>query len=327
MTTVTESQRMTDESTIRIGISSCLLGEQVRYNGAGKRDAYINDVLGPFVEFIPVCPEVEVGMPVPREAIRLQTQDSSVRLVGSSSGTDHTARMQKYSRRKARELAKLDLCGYLLKKDSPSCGMERVRLYEESGRPRKSGVGMFAHQLMASFPELPFEEEGRMHDARLRENFLERVFAYKRLQDLFRGRWSMGKLVRFHTAEKLLILAHDPATYRNLGRLVADGKKLDRHELERSYRIAFMQGLRRQATVRRHVNVLQHIQGYFKRVATLADRRELEETIENYRHGLVPLIVPITLIRHHVRVHEIEYLQGQTYLEPHPKELMLRNHV
>ncbi len=315
------------ESIIRIGISSCLLGERVRYNGAGKRDSYVNDILGGFVEFVPVCPEVEVGMPVPREAIRLQSKDGEVRLVGSNSGTDHTQAMKTYSRRKARELGKLELSGYLLKKDSPSCGMERVRVYEGEGRPRKNGVGMFAQHLIDAFPELPFEEEGRLHDARLRENFLERVFAYKRLQNLFRPRWSRGDLVRFHTAEKLLLMAHEPATYRELGRLVAQAKQVERRALEQRYRTLFMSGMRRQATTRRHVNVLQHIQGYFKRDASVADRRELESVIENYRRGLVPLIVPITLIRHFVRVHDVEYLQGQTYLEPHPKELMLRNHV
>jgi uncharacterized protein YbgA (DUF1722 family)/uncharacterized protein YbbK (DUF523 family) len=315
------------KSIIRIGISSCLLGEPVRYNGAGKRDSYINDILGRFVEFVPVCPEVEIGMPVPREAIRLQAQDGVVRLVGSTSGVDHTQRMQRYSRRKARELAKQELSGYLLKKDSPSCGMERVRVYEGTGRPRKTGAGMFAQHLLETFPELPFEEEGRLHDARLRENFLERVFAYKRIQDLFRARWKLGDLVRFHTAEKLLLLAHDPTSYRDLGRVVARGKQLGRRELEQRYRMSFMSGMHRQATVRRHCNVLQHIQGYFKRNASLEDRRELEDVIESFRRGLIPLIVPITLIRHFVRRYDVEYLRGQTYLEPHPKELMLRNHV
>ena len=317
----------TPESTIRIGISSCLLGERVRYNGAGKRDAYVNDILGRFVEFVPVCPEVEIGMPTPREAIRLQMQAGTVHLVGSNSGEDHTRKMQSYARRKARELAKLELSGYLLKKDSPSCGMERVRVYDGSGRPRKNGIGMFAQSLMEAFPELPFEEEGRLHDARLRENFLERVFAYKRLQNLFRPRWKLGDLVRFHTAEKLLLLAHDPASYRALGPVVAGAKKLERGALEERYRTLFMAGMRHQATVRRHVNVLQHIQGYFKRAASAEDRRELEGVIENFRSGLVPLIVPITLVRHFVRVYDVSYLQGQTYLEPNPKELMLRNHV
>lgn len=315
------------KSTIRIGISSCLLGEPVRYNGAGKRDSYINDILGGFVEFVPVCPEVEIGMPVPRETIRLQTQGGDVRLVGSTSGIDHTQRMERYARRKARELAKLELSGYLLKKDSPSCGMERVRVYQPGGRPRKAGTGMYARHLMETFPELPFEEEGRLHDARLRENFLERVFAYKRIQNLFRARWGLGDLVRFHTAEKLLLLAHDPTTYRGLGRLVAQGRQMGRRKLEQSYRASFMNGLRRQATVRRHCNVLQHIQGYFKRHASPEDRRELEDVIENFRRRLVPLIVPITLVRHFVRRYEVDYLRGQTYLEPHPKELMLRNHV
>jgi uncharacterized protein YbgA (DUF1722 family)/uncharacterized protein YbbK (DUF523 family) len=316
------------KATIRIGISSCLLGEAVRYNGAHKRDSYLNDILGAFVDFVPVCPEVEIGMPVPREPIRLQAATgSAVRLVGTNSGQDHTQAMKKFTRDKVRELGTLGLSGYVLKKDSPSCGMERVRVYEGSGRPRKSGRGMFAQGLMDQLPELPVEEEGRLHDARLRENFLERVFAYRRVQDLFSRRWSVGDLVRFHTAEKLLLMAHSPVIYRQLGRLVADCKATARAELQKSYRSLFMAAMQKQATTRRHVNVLQHIQGYFKRTASAVDRRELEEVIQTFRLGLVPLIVPITLVRHFVRVHEAEYLQGQTYLEPHPKELMLRNHV
>jgi uncharacterized protein YbgA (DUF1722 family)/uncharacterized protein YbbK (DUF523 family) len=312
---------------IRIGISSCLLGQQVRFDGGHKRDHFVNDVFGPFVEFVPVCPEVESGMPIPRESIRL-VQADGIRLLGTKSGNDHTSAMQRFCARKVRELEKLDLSGYVLKKGSPSCGLERIRIYQETGGvPSRSGRGMFAEALIEALPDLPVEDEGRLHDARLRENFVECVFAYNRVLELFRKRWKVGDLVNFHTAHKLLLMAHDPVTYRKLGRLVASAKASSRPQLARDYRSLYMFCMRRQATTRRNVNVLQHIQGYFKRNATPEDRLELDTVIKDYRKGLVPLIVPITLIRHLVRLYDVEYLQGQIYLEPHPKELMLRHHV
>ena len=312
---------------LRIGISMCLLGENVRYDGGHKRDPFVTGVLSRFVEFVAVCPEMDVGLGVPREPIRLVDVGGRVRLRGVKSETDHTVAMQRYSRRKARELARLDLCGYILKKDSPSCGMERVRVYAARGGVRRSGTGMFAAALLAAFPDLPVEEEGRLQDARLRENFVERVFAYRRLQQLFAAGWRPGDLVRFHTVEKLLLLAHDPAAYRALGRQVAAVRARPRSEVESSYRSAFMQALRKRATPAKHGNVLQHILGHFRSRAGSADRQELASLIEDYRRGLVPLVVPVTLVRHLVRVHGVPYLQNQTYLEPHPKELMLRNHV
>ena len=259
-------------SEIKLGISACLLGEKVRYDGGHKRDAYITDILGAFVTFVPVCPEVELGLGTPRETLRLVRLADEVHLVAQKSGADHTKNMNAYARRKVEELARLDLSGYILKKDSPSCGMERVRVSDENDVPAKTGRGLFATVLLEQMPHLPVEEEGRLQDPRLRENFVERVFACRRLRDFFTSPWKMGDLVRFHTAEKFLLLAHDAAAYEKLGRLVAG-------------------------------------------------------VIEDYRRGLVPLIVPLTLIRHYVRVHHVAYLEGQYYLEPHPKELMLRNHV
>lgn len=312
---------------IRIGVSTCLLGENVRFDGGHKRDSFTTDVLEPFVTYVPVCPEVDIGLGTPRESIRLQERDGDIRLVGTRSAADHTAAMRSYSKRKVKELASLDLSGYILKKDSPSCGMERVRVYGAKGAPSRTGQGLYAAALQAAFPDMPIEEEGRLRDARLRENFVERVFAYRRLQDLLAGRWTVGSLVRFHTAEKLLLLAHDPAAYRVLGRLVATARQQERRALEVAYRSTYMAGLKKMATVRKHVNVLQHIQGHFKACAADLDRRELTQLIDDFRRGLVPLVVPVTLVRHLVRRYAVEYLEGQRYLEPHPKELMLRNHV
>jgi uncharacterized protein YbgA (DUF1722 family)/uncharacterized protein YbbK (DUF523 family) len=312
---------------IRIGISSCLLGEKVRYDGGHKRDLYLVETLGQYVEWVPVCPEVELGLGTPRETLRLVRIGEGVRMIMAKTGQDHTEGMRAFAERRVRELEKRDLCGYILKKDSPSCGMERVRVFDANGVPAKSGRGLFAEALLKHFPNLPVEEEGRLSDARLRENFVERVFAYQRLKALFAGHWKAGDVVRFHTAHKLLLMAHSPKAYATLGRLVAEAKKISRNELRNKYETDFMQALCEVATARRHTNVLMHIPGYFREQLDAESRRELLALIEDYRRGLVPLIVPLTLIRHYVRRFDVAYLSGQIYLEPHPKELMLRNHV
>jgi uncharacterized protein YbgA (DUF1722 family)/uncharacterized protein YbbK (DUF523 family) len=315
-----------DRDPIRIGVSSCLLGAKVRFDGGHKRDDFLVNTFGEWVEWVPVCPEVEVGMGTPRESVRLVREGGDVRMVAPRSGADWTEAMQAYSARRVEKLAAADLSGYVLKKDSPSCGMERVKVYGQ-GMPTKSGRGLFADALLARFPNLPVEEEGRLCDPRLRDNFVERVFAYHRLRRFFSGRWTVGGLVDFHTARKLQLMAHAPGSYQALGRLVAGAKRLARDELRRAYEDEFMRGLKVIATVRRNANVLMHILGYFKKLLDSGERGELLGLIEDYRRGLVPLIVPMTLIRHHVRVHRVRYLEGQVYLEPHPKELMLRNHV
>jgi uncharacterized protein YbgA (DUF1722 family)/uncharacterized protein YbbK (DUF523 family) len=312
---------------IRLGISACLLGRQVRFDGGHKRDTFLTETFGRFVEWVPVCPEVECGFGTPREPMRLVRVEGGVRLVTVRTGVDLTERLQCFSRARVIELGHENLSGFVLKKDSPSCGVERVKVYERHGSPARSGRGLFAAALAEAFPHLPLEEEGRLADPRLRDNFVERVFAYSRLRGLFSARWTVGDLVRFHTAHKLLLLAHAPAAYRQLGRLVADSSGVSRRELERRYVDGFMRALAPLATTRRHTNVLQHMAGYFKDRLDAASKRELAQTITDYRLGLVPLVVPLTLIRHHVRTLDVTYLAGQTYLEPHPKELMLRNHV
>jgi uncharacterized protein YbgA (DUF1722 family)/uncharacterized protein YbbK (DUF523 family) len=314
------------DQAIRIGISSCLLGCKVRFDGGHKKDDFLVNTFGSWVRWAPVCPEVEVGMGTPRESIRLVRDGDAVRLVAPESGRDWTEPMQAYSLRRVEELADGDLSGYVLKKDSPSCGMERVNVYGD-GMPVKSGRGAFAEALLARFPDLPVEEEGRLCDPRLRDNFVERVFAYHRVKKLFAARWTVGALAAFHTAHKLQLMAHSPQVYTELGRLVAAAKGADRAELARTYTSSFMSGLKALATARRNTNVLLHIVGYFKKLLDAAARGELLAVIEDYRRGLVPLIVPMTLLRHHVRAHGVAYLAGQTYLDPHPKELMLRNHV
>lgn len=313
---------------VRIGISTCLLGQHVRYDGGHKRDAFLVETFGRYVEWVPVCPEVELGLGTPRESLRLVRDGDDVRLVTVRTRVDHTDAMRRWAARRASALGALELCGYVFKKDSPSCGMERVKIYPPAGgMPARSGRGLFAQALLAAHPLLPVEEEGRLNDPVLRESFVERVFAYRRLRSLFAGRWTVGGLVAFHAAHKLQLLSHSPKKYQELGRLVAAAKGVERGELRARYEEAFMQGLAALATRPRHVNVLEHIIGYFKRDLDDASRREMLAVIADYRAGLVPLVVPLTLVRHHVRRFGVDYLQGQTYLEPHPKELMLRNHV
>jgi uncharacterized protein YbgA (DUF1722 family)/uncharacterized protein YbbK (DUF523 family) len=312
----------------RIGISACLLGDEVRFDGGHKRDPFLTDVLSPHVEWVRVCPEVEVGMGTPRETLRLVREgEGPVRMVTTRTGVDWTADMVRWSRTRMKQLAAEQLSGYVLKKDSPSCGMERVKVYGGAGMPQRSGRGLFAEALLTQFPNLPVEEEGRLSDPRLRENFIERVFAYWHLGRFFDSRWTVGGLVAFHTAHKMALLAHSTAAYAELGRLVAAAANMPRSRLRDEYEAAFMKTMSIVATPRRHTNVLMHMAGHLKKQLDAASKQELLACIEEYRRGLVPLIVPLTLLRHHVRVHEVAYLAGQTYLQPHPRELMLRNRV
>ncbi|MDJ0786336.1 MAG: DUF523 and DUF1722 domain-containing protein [Myxococcota bacterium] len=316
-----------DDAPLRIGISSCLLGSEVRWDGGHKHDRFLSQQLAPFVEWVPVCPEVELGLGTPREPIRLERHGEEIRLRGTKSGEDHTRAMQRFAARRARELGKLELSGYVFKKDSPSCGVERVRIWNAAGMPQKNGQGVFAGAVQQALPDLPIEEEGRLKDPLLRENWIERIFAHRRLTSFLSRRFGVGDLVRFHTAHKLQLLAHSEPLYRELGRLVASARDMPRAELRERYAHLFMRAMAGKATRRRQVNVLQHALGHFRKRLDDASREEVHTVVEDYRQGHVPLIVPITLIRHHVRVLDVEYLAGQVYLEPHPKELMLRNHV
>jgi uncharacterized protein YbgA (DUF1722 family)/uncharacterized protein YbbK (DUF523 family) len=323
--------REVDDTPIRIGISACLLGSEVRYDGGHKRDPFLTGELGRFVTWVTVCPEVEVGMGVPRESVRLVGPPGQPpRMLGQRTGTDWTTRMNAMARKRANALAGAHLSGFVLKSRSPSCGMERVKLYpsdEPKARPERTGTGLFASALRHRQPNLPVEEEGRLADPVLRENFIERVFAYHRLQGLWRSPWSMRHLVAFHTAHKMSLLAHSTEGYRALGKLVADGKHLPRQELRERYEETFMATLKRPATRGRHANVHMHMLGHLRKRLDEQDKHELLGQIEDYRLGTVPLVVPITLLRHHARRLNVAYLLGQAYLDPHPKELMLRNRV
>lgn len=311
----------------KLGISACLLGQKVRYDGGDKRDRFLTDTFGIHVEWVPVCPELEAGMGVPREPVRLVGNVSDARMVAERSGKDWTSAMERFSSERVHRLKELELSGYIFKKDSPSCGMERVRVYNRDGIPNRAGRGLFASAVIRELPLLPVEEEGRLNDPMLRENFVERIFAYHRWQRYAHQRKSVRSLVEFHTRHKLLVLAHSELHYRKLGRIVAEAKLSPIAAAYEKYSRLFMEAMSRHATAQKHGNVLQHMMGYFSKEISKEERQELLELINDFRQRLIPLVVPLTLFRHYVKKYRVGYLENQIYLQPSPKELMLRNHV
>lgn len=309
----------------RIGVSTCLLGESVRYNGSHKRDAFITDTLSRFVDFFGVCPEYECGMGVPREAMRLVGDPAKPRLVRTNSGEDVTGMMQSWIKKRIAELEKENLCGFIFKSRSPSSGMERVKVYNGHGGLSGRAPGLFAKAFMEHFPLLPCEEEGRLNDPDIRENFIERIFTLHRYRETAGRTGRAADLVSFHAANKLMLMAHNEKLCREMGKLVADEARS--RAVIKAYEEKLLQAMKFIATPAKHVNVMQHIMGYFKNDLSHAEKTELLETIQNYRSGLVPLIVPITLLNHYELKYANEYLKIQYYLHPHPLELKLRNHA
>jgi uncharacterized protein YbgA (DUF1722 family)/uncharacterized protein YbbK (DUF523 family) len=312
---------------LRLGISRCLLGHEVRFDGGHKRDQFLTDIFGRYVEWVAVCPEVEAGLGTPREAMRLVGDPRHPRLITIKSEKDRTEALESMTADRLRSLTDLDLAGYVFKKDSPSCGVERVRIYNQHGMPNRNGTGLFARAFMERFPLVPVEEEGRLCDPVLRDNFIERVFCYHRWQQLERCPATRSDIVKFHTVHKYLLLAHSRQLYQKLGRLVAQADRYQPKDLIKGYGKLFMEALAVTATRRKHVNVLQHLIGHMKGRLTKSERSEIDGLIEDYRQGLVPLVVPLTLVKHYVVRYGILYLRDQIYLNPHPKELKLRNYV
>ena len=310
---------------IRIGISRCLLGDYVRYDGGHKRDRFLTEVFGRYVEWIPICPEVEAGLGTPREAMRLVGHTTAPRLMTITTARDMTKPVTMLTERKLELLETGDLSGYVFKRDSPSCGIERVRIFNRQGKPRRNGIGVFARAFMERFPLVPIEDEGRLCDPVLRDNFIERVFCYHRWRTLTRGPLTCNDVVAFHAAHKVLLLAHDRQSTEQLGHLVA---RADRHRpgnLVERYGVLFMKALAVPATRRKHANVLQHAIENMKDRLAPRERTESARVLEDYRRGLVPLIVPITLVKQYVARYRVDYLRDQIYLNPHPKEMKLRN--
>jgi uncharacterized protein YbgA (DUF1722 family)/uncharacterized protein YbbK (DUF523 family) len=309
---------------IKLGISTCLLGEKVRFDGGHKWDHFLTDTLGQYVEYVPVCPEVECGYGIPREPFRLVGESQSPHLVTFRTNHDHTERMIQWTKRKVMELKRENLCGFIFKSGSPSSGMERVKVYDQNGIPSRNGVGIFARVFMEHFPLLPVEDEGRLNDPKIRENFIERIFTLQRWSGAGEG---MGNLISFHTRHKLLILSHSPKHYQMMGRLVAWAKEIPWKDMHKEYERLLLEALSLKTTAKKNANVLQHVMGYFKGQLSADEKKELREIIDLYRQGMVPLIVPITLLNHYVRKYDQPYLKDQVYLHPHPVDLQLRNHV
>ncbi len=313
---------------IRIGVSSCLLGEKVRYDGQHKHDSYITGILSQWFEFVPVCPEFELGLGVPREPMRLEGDFEKPRLMTSKTRRDLTDAMQTWCDKRVQALELENLCGFIFKSKSPSSGMERVKVYpSDGGMAANKGRGLFAAAFMDHFPNLPVEEEGRLHDPALRENFIECIFTLKRWREMLTNESTRRGLVKFHEQHKYILMAHSNPSYRELGRIVSDMKGHRLGQVQEDYHARLMQALKLRATVKKHVNVLQHMAGYFKKQLDADEKQELQDVIGNYARCHVPLIVPVTIINHYVRKYKEPYLKNQHYLKPHPIELQLRNHV
>ena len=310
------SRTITDGS-IRVGVSACLLGRQVRYDGSHRRNAFVTDVLGRFVEFVPVCPEVELGLGVPRETLRLERRGDDIRMVGNSSASDHTMAMREYAEHRLDELAPLELCGYIFKQNSPSCGLQDVMI-SGSDYPRRER-GLFAAALLRRWPLLPVEEESSLDDLASRENFLERLFAYHRLRSFFKNRWTRASLISFHLAHKLQLLAHSPRSHRKLSRLVRTASPGSALRLR--YEMLFMVTMSKVPTRAQHARVLEQVACFIDRYLEPQRRSELDQALHDYHEGCTPLAVPISLMREYSEQFEVDFLKQQTYFEPYSAEL------
>jgi uncharacterized protein YbgA (DUF1722 family)/uncharacterized protein YbbK (DUF523 family) len=319
---------LNQDQKIKIGISTCLLGERVRFDGGHKHDKYITTSLGQFFEWIAICPEVELGLGTPRPSLRFEMMGQQPRLMQPQTSLDITDAMSKFSERKVKKLQKQEIYGYILKSRSPSCGLERIKVYRgHAVRPFTNGVGLYAQHLIEALPNLPIEDDGRLCDPVIRENWISRVFAYHAFHNEVYPRPSVGKLVKFHTKYKFTILSHCTVSYKALGQLVAQAKPRPITEVCQDYETLFMSALKKKATAAKQVNVMEHMLGFFKKSLDSEVRQEIGASIQDYRAGFVPLIVPITLLKHYAQIQGTEYLIGQSYLSPHPKQLALLSHI
>ena len=311
----------------KIAISACLMGTEVRYNGGHKESRLCSRTLTDYFDFVEVCPEVAIGLGIPREPIRLVGDPVQPEAVGTIDREINVTRpLAEYGRKMAAELD--DICGYIFMQTSPSCGLERVKVYHANGAPVDGGGrGIYAQAFCAQHPDLPVEEDGRLNDPVLRENFLTRVFAYSAWQQLLKEGLSRRGLTEFHSRYKYLLMAHNPVQYKALGNLLGNMGKTDPRTLGPQYFSELMAALKKCATRRTHTNVLQHLSGYLKKNLSTDDKQEVQHVIGQYRHGIVPLVVPLTLLKHHFRLHPDPYIAQQVYLQPHPENLSLRNAI
>ncbi|MCF7832026.1 MAG: DUF523 and DUF1722 domain-containing protein [Candidatus Marinimicrobia bacterium] len=313
---------------MKIGISSCLLGNKVRYDGQHKLDRFLRDELGDFVDWVPLCPEMECGLPVPREAMRLVGDDpESPRLMTNKTFQDKTGQMESYISEKLEELEREGLRGFIFKAKSPTSGMRGVKIYTEAGMPSRRGSGIFAREFMKRFPNIPVEDEGRLHDPGIRENFIEKIYVYDRWLNYLNEDKSISGLMKFHAQHKYLMMSHSPAMLKEVGKLVAATDKKNLDQKLKTYEEKLINILNLKTTVKKHVNVLQHIMGYFKKQLNPDEKQELLDIIDKYHRELIPIVVPLVLLQHYARKYKETYLLEQWYLHPHPDELKLRNHV
>lgn len=326
---MSDFRKVPQKHRIRIGVSSCLLGNPVRYDAIGQHDPFITGTIGRFFELVPVCPEQECGLGVPRETMRLVGEAEHPSLVITCSGADQTERMKSWCRQKIAALDEDTIDGFIFKSKSPSCGTERVKVYpnNQGGEWQRTGTGLFAQAFLDHFPLLPTTDEQKLHNLEMRDNFIEQIFFCRRWRATKEQSMTAKGLVAFHSTNKLQILAHNETNYRALGKLVAHSEKKPISDLFADYELVLMTALREIATHTRHINVLQHILGYFKNMISAPEKQALQASIEEYRQGNAPLIVAITLLNHYANQYQQDFLTQQHYLNPHPTELMLRYHA
>jgi uncharacterized protein YbgA (DUF1722 family)/uncharacterized protein YbbK (DUF523 family) len=312
------------EQKIKIGISSCVLGERVRFDSGHKVSKFVTKELAPYFDFVPVCPEVGSGMSVPRPTIRLVSNEERIALVETKDPSkEHTQQVIDYSKAKVEALEQEQLCGYIVCAKSPTCGMERVKVYKKGGADN-IGVGLYTRELMKRMPWLPVEEDGRLNDPVLKENFITRVYTLQDFYHSMRDEPRRGKIVAFHSRYKLVLMADHPQSYKQLGSLGANMKEYPLDEFYLLYREGLMKAMANRASRKNNTNVLLHIQGYFKRQLGKQEKQELRQTIDDYRTGLLPLLAPLTLLKHYLSAHPDQYLAEQVFFQPHPQELRLR---
>jgi len=312
---------------IRIGVSACVLGEKVRFDGSHARDPYITDTLAKYVEFVPLCPDMACGMGMDREKVRQVDCGDEIKLIGVDSAEDWTDRMIDFSKRVLPGLEEEGLCGFVLKSRSPSCALVQAKIYSTKGKPPRRGAGFFAQKLMEHYPLLPIEASDRLQNPILRENFIRRVFVLKRWRDLVDKGMQIGQLVDFHTRHKMLIRAHDLSGYRQLGKLLGESSVFNNEEIFDAYAALLFRALTLKTTPKKNSDVLMHVMGFFKNDLDSADKHEIQSMIHAYKSGKIPLIMPVTILNHHARKFDKPYLTQQFFLNPHPSELKLLNHV
>ncbi|OFZ45763.1 MAG: hypothetical protein A2381_15045 [Bdellovibrionales bacterium RIFOXYB1_FULL_37_110] len=317
---------ITNQNQLRLGISACLLGAKVRYDGAHKLDKWIKNTLGQFATFIPICPELECKMSIPRPPMHLEGTRDNPHLIQTLAKLDLTKQMNSWIKPKIKELKYKNLDGYILKTRSPSCGLRDIKIFSPTGKlVSKTGTGLFAKAFLKAFPLLPVEDEDRLQDPKCRENFIERIFVMKRWRELLTHKKSLKALINFHTKHQLLMMSHSLPHYQKMGKLLASHRP-DGLALYQSYQKNMLEALRLPTTTKKHFHVLQHAIGYFKSDLSSAEKKELLNILKQYKTDKLPLLVPITLINHYAKKLHKDYLLEQYYLNPHPKELKIKNH-